>query len=48
MQVIHRFISCIVCGAEIEVYDEDFEAGEVECPECGFPNEVEEVYYDEL
>lgn len=47
MELKHVFIECIVCGAEIEVLDDDREWGEVECPNCGYVNELDELGFDE-
>ena len=40
MLITHTFINCIHCDAELEVFDEDREDGQVDCPHCGYSNEL--------
>ena len=46
MLITHTFVSCIRCGEELEVLDEDRAIGDVECPHCGYVNELDDVRLD--
>lgn len=39
MKIIHTFIKCLHCMKELEVTDEDFERGDLDCHICGYLNE---------
>lgn len=42
MKLTHQFICCADCGMELEVLDDDFQVGEIQCPECGYINYLDE------
>jgi hypothetical protein len=51
MLIVHRVVGCLCCRARIEVFDDDFERGDVTCPFCGYLIEFHDnrvVVYEEI
>lgn len=43
MKLTHLLLSCLNCTEELEVFTNDIEEGQVDCPYCGYSNELDDI-----
>lgn len=43
MLIIHRVINCLHCGVKLEVFDDEVDARQKDCPVCGYSNELDDI-----
>ncbi len=48
MKLIHVFWKCLRCGTEIEILEDDFEYGVIECDKCGYSMEIDDYRFETL
>ena len=43
MLIIHILLKCLNCNEELEAFDDDMKSRQVDCPLCGYSNELDDI-----